>query len=278
MLRAAVRGKIHGLTYLNIRMTRPTSPDLLHKPLSDEDMARFAALLEDVSERTEQGLSLEHVDGFITALICGPRQILPAEYFPVLLGEGGWGIFDNAAQVAVFQSFFHRRWNQVVRALNAPIEKLTDPVALEPLIMDWEGLLEELPEDERAQLEAEGLPAFASVWAAGFLQVLDTWEADWELPVDSKDEAFVDEMLDPFFVLITPPEDLTPDEHNTRREEYVAMVIWSAYELRDFWRDRGCASMRAPVRPVTDLGRNALCPCGSGKIFKQCCGTEQQFH
>lgn len=259
-------------------MARPPTPDKLNAPLTDDEMTVFAALLDDASERTEQGLSLEHVDGFITALICSPRQIMPSEYFPVLLGEAGLAIFGDAVEAEQFMSLFTRRWNQVARALNAPIESLADPAALEPLIMDWDGLLEELPPDERASLEAAGLPEFASVWAAGFLQVIDVWDADWTLPVDSKDEAFVDEMLDSFFVLITPAEDLTADERNIRREDHVAQAIWSAYELRDFWRDRGCATTRTPMRKLAEPGGNVSCPCGSGKKYKQCCGTAEKLH
>jgi uncharacterized protein len=257
-------------------MSRPqNNPNL---PLTDDEIALFAALLEDLSDRTEQGLSLEHVDGFISALICSPRLIMPSEYFPVLFGEKGLAIFSDEHEINTFMSLYNRRWNQVARALNAPIDNLADPAALEPLIMDWDGLLQELPPDERASLEAENLPQFASVWAAGFLQVIDVWEADWNLPTDSKDEAFVDEMLDPFFVLITPEEDLTPDERNTSRDEVVAMAIWSAYELRDFWRDRGSVSSRTPVRKVAEPGRNDPCPCGSGKKFKLCCGAADKLH
>lgn len=261
-----------------IRMARAPTLNKLNAPLTDDELTVFAALLEDVSERTEQGLSLEHVDGFITALNCGPRLILPSEYFPVLLGDAGLAIFKDAAELEQFMSLFNRRWNQVAQALSAPIDNLADPAALEPLIMDWDGLLEELPPEERASLIADGLPEFASVWAAGFLQVLDVWESDWSLPIDSKDEAFVDEMLDPFFVLITPQEDLTPDERNTRREDYVAMAIWSAYELRDFWRDRGCAPSRTSEASNAESGRDVRCPCGSGKKYKQCCGAAEKLH
>ena len=258
-------------------MARTPPPNKLDAPLSDAELAVFAGLLEDVSERTEQGLSLEHLDGFITALICSPRLIMPSEYLPVLLGSAGMAVFTTPDEAGQFMAFLQRRWNQVVQALNAPIDSLADPGALEPLIMDWEGLLEELPPDERASLLADGFPEFASVWAAGFLQVLDVWEADWALPADSKDEAFVDEMLDSFFVLITPQEDLTPDERSTRREDHVAMAIWSAYELRDFWRDRGHAPSM-PLRKAAEPDRNVLCPCGSGKKYKQCCGTVEKLH
>ena len=258
-------------------MARTPPRNKLDAPLSDAELAVFAGLLEDVSERTEQGLSLEHLDGFITALICSPRLIMPSEYLPVLLGNAGMAVFTTPDEAGQFMAFLQRRWNQVVQALNAPIDSLADPGALEPLIMDWEGLLEELPPDERASLLADGFPEFASVWAAGFLQVLDVWEADWALPADSKDEAFVDEMLDSFFVLITPQEDLTPDERSTRREDHVAMAIWSAYELRDFWLDRGYAPSM-PLRKAAEPDRNVLCPCGSGKKYKQCCGTVEKLH
>ena len=275
---ASVRRAVKSMDHIGKHaMPRPSS-NTLHKPLTAPDITAFAALLEDLSERTEQGLSLEHVDGFITALLCGPREIPPAEYFPVLFGEANTAIFREPHEQAQFMSLFQRRWHQIAQALAAPIETLNDPAALEPLIMDWDGLLEELPPGERAELEADGLPEFASVWAAGFLQVLDAWEADWTLPVDSKDEAFVDEMLDPFFVLITPPEDWTPDERALPREDYVAMAIWSAYELRDFWHDRGCTSTRTSISASAAATRNAPCPCGSGKPFKHCCGAAENLH
>jgi uncharacterized protein len=165
-----------------------------------------------------------------------------------------------------------------VRALNAPIDSLDDPAALVPLIMDWEGLLDDVSPDERARIETAGVPPFGSVWAAGFLQVVDEWADDWDLPPDSKDEAFVDEMLEPLFVLITPHDELTPEELASSRDEYVAMAIWSAYELRDFWRDRGSVGARTPLRKAATPGRNDACPCGSGKKFKQCCGAADKLH
>jgi uncharacterized protein len=59
--------------------------------------------------------------------------------------------------------------------------------------------------------------------------------------VDSKDEAFVDEVLDPFYVLAAPLDELSPEERAIRREDHVALAIWGAYELREFWLDRGQA-------------------------------------
>lgn len=211
-------------------------------PLGEKDIADLADLLDAAATRTDAPLSLEGLDGFITALQCGPRPIAEADYFTELFGQADpAALFDDAAAYQRFQALFTRRWQEIARALAAPIDSLSDPQALQPLIMDWEGMLAALPKHDAAALRAEGVPAYAGIWAAGFLQVVEHWEADWELPPDSKDEAFVDEMLDPLYVLMTPTEEWTDEERETRREDYVAMAIWSCYELRDFWRDRGQA-------------------------------------
>jgi uncharacterized protein len=210
--------------------------------LTEDDIATLADLIDEAAGRTDAPLSLEGMDGFITALQCAPRPLPEAIYLPVLFGQDDpAALFADAAAYPRFHALLTRRWNEIARALAAPIDDLNDPRALSPLIMDWEGLLAELPKKEAAALRAEGVPPYASIWAAGFLQVVEHWEDDWALPPDSKDEAFVDEMLDPLYVLMTPPEDWSEDERQTSRNDYVAMAIWSCYELRDFWRDRGQA-------------------------------------
>jgi uncharacterized protein len=210
--------------------------------LDESDIATLADLIDEAAGRTDAPLSLEGMDGFITALQCAPRPIAEEAYFPVLFGQDDPAtLFANAAEYGRFHALLTRRWNEIARALAAPIENLGDPRALSPLIMDWEGLLAELPKKDAAALRAEGVPPYASIWAAGFLQVVEHWEDDWALPPGSKDEDFVDEMLDPLYVLMTPPEEWTEEEQQTSRNDYVAMAIWSCYELRDFWRDRGQA-------------------------------------
>jgi uncharacterized protein len=211
-------------------------------PLTEDDIATLADLLDEAAGRTDAPLSLEGMDGFITALQCAPRPVAEEDFLPVLFGQDDPAtLFDNAAEYSRFHALLTRRRNEIARALAAPIDDLTDPRALTPLIMDWEGMLADLPKEEAAAIRVEDVPAYASIWAAGFLQVVEHWEHDWALPPDSKDEAFVDEMLDPLYVLMTPPEEWTEEEQQTSRNDYVAMAIWSCYELRDFWRDRGQA-------------------------------------
>jgi len=210
-------------------------------PLSDDEIDALADLVDLIDECTDVPVSLEGLDGFVTALVCSPRAILPEEYFPVLLerDDGLDAVFEDEADTARFLALFERRRNEIARALAAPIEDLTDPRALSPLIMDWNGLLAELPPAEAKQLKAAGIPPYAQLWASGFLLAVEHWEDDWALPAGSKDEAFVDEVLDPFYVLAAPLDDLSPEERAVRREDHVALALWGAYELREFWLDRG---------------------------------------
>ena len=214
-----------------------------HAPLSDADIDELADLVDLIDERTDVPVSLEALDGFITALVCSPRAIPPEAYFPVLFerDDGIATVFEDAADEARFLALFERRRNEIARALAAPIENLADPKALSPLVMDWNGLLAELPPDEARRLKAAGIPPYAQLWAAGFLLAVEHWEDDWTLPEGSKDEAFVDEVLDPLYVLAAPLEELTPEERAVRREDHLALALWGAYELREFWLDRGQA-------------------------------------
>lgn len=221
-------------------MSAPKSPNA---PLSDDEIDALADLVDLIDERTDVPVSLEGLDGFVTALACSPRVIPPEEYFPVLLdrNDGLDAVFEDEADAARFLALFERRRKEIARALAAPIEDLTDSRALSPLIMDWNGLLAELPLAEAKQLKAAGIPPYAQLWAAGFLLTVEHWENDWRLPTGSKDEAFVDEVLDPFYVLAAPLDELTPEERAVRREDHVALALWGAYELREFWLDRGQA-------------------------------------
>jgi uncharacterized protein len=219
-------------------MSAPQSPNA---PLSDADVDALADLVDLVDERTDVPVSLEGLDGFLVALACSPRALPPEEYFPVLLDlpDGLATVFEAGADEARFLALVERRRNEIARALAAPIEDLADRRALSPLVMDWQGLLAELPPAEAKRLKDAGIPPYAQLWAGGFLLAVEHWEADWELPAGSKDEAFVDEMLDPFYVLAAPLDELSPEERAVRREDHLAMAIWGAYELREFWLDRG---------------------------------------
>jgi SEC-C motif-containing protein len=74
-----------------------------------------------------------------------------------------------------------------------------------------------------------------------------------------------------------------PDDQ-TGTVEFVARLVVDGradvhHEISRFRRDAGqwvyidgSFPTNAKAKPVTKIGRNDPCPCGSGKKFKQCCG------
>lgn len=86
-------------------------------PLSDDEIDALADLVDVIDERTDVPVSLEGLDGFVTALLCGPRAIPPEEYFPVLLDrdDGLVTAFDDEADAARFLALFERRRNEIAR-------------------------------------------------------------------------------------------------------------------------------------------------------------------
>jgi len=91
-------------------------------PLNDDDIAELADLIDDAAARTDAPLSLEGVDGFVTALQCAPRPIAAESYLPVLFEHDAPAtLFADAVQYGRFEALLGRRWNEIARALAAPI-------------------------------------------------------------------------------------------------------------------------------------------------------------
>lgn len=260
----------------------PTQPSVnLDQPLSNDEIDAFAELIETLEDQTDFPLDLEALDGFITALICSPRLVMPSEYLPHLFGEDLEAAFPDPAQFTRFMSFFTRRWNSVAQALNTPVDDLSQPAALVPFLTDWESTLAEMPAPERAEIEALGFAETGKAWAMGFLWVVETWEDDWTLPEEDEDNAeTLEVMLDPFYTLALPEAELADEDREYDRDARIAMAIWSAYDLRQFWREAVSANAppRVPIRQAAEPGRNEMCPCGSGKKFKKCCGSAEKLH
>ena len=265
--------------------------------LQPEDFDTLEDLLEDLRTRYDETPQWEFCEGFMAALICSRREIPPSEYLPVLLdigGEGSEGAFADAEQEAQFMGLWQRRWQQVAAALDAPVDNLEDERAYMPEVMDIRGMMAALSPEERAEAlkgEDEALPAFAQVWALGFMFAVESWPDDWTAPGRDKDAAkALDAALDAIVALSeddTGPAEISPYAHDEKdgddgepapapsmshaRLEAFGEALWAVYELRDLWRSIGprVAQVFAEATP----GRNDACPCGSGKKYKKCHGA-----
>lgn len=240
-------------------------------PLDDADLDRLDALLADCVERSEAVPDLEQLDGVLAALACGPRPSAWRELVPRVLGDAL--PFADAAQAEEAWGLIERRFEQVRRAIDAPVQRLDDERALGPLLTDWSAVLAELTDEERRQFGE--VPAFGALWASGFLQAVDALEDDWLLPADDEGNEFVDGCLQPFEALASDDAELPPEVREMSRDERLADALWAVYDLRDFWRERAASKPVQPARKAATPGRNDPCPCGSGRKYKKCHGAWQ---
>ena len=249
-----------------------------YAPLSLDEIAAFAELLDEIGDRTDFPLELEALDGLICALHCAPRPIEPGEYLPALLGEDYMAAFSSATQCAEFMDFFNRRWHDVGAALAQPVEDLTEPGALVPLLNDWETTLAEMTSEERAEVTALDIAYTGMAWAEGFVWGVEHWEDEWTLPAGHALEDVLDALLDPFYILTIPDTEQATHEREHTRQEWIGAAILAAYDLRGFWQRVADYTPSAPMRNTPNPGRNDICPCGSGKKFKKCCGAPEKLH
>ncbi len=260
-------------------------PELMSMPLSPEEYDEIDAILDELRTRYDETPQWEFCEGFMAALICCRRPILPSEYLPVLLaigleGEEDEGSFADDAQSQRFIELWTRRWNEVAQALDAEVDSLDHESAYQPEVLDVRGAVAALPEDERAVEPDEALPAFAQVWALGFMFAVEAWPEEWSPPRDKEAVKWLDGALDAIVVLTeedTEPPTLSvfdengPPSLSVKRLNAFADAIWAVYDLRELWRNFGPRVQT--VHKAATPARNDPCPCGSGKKYKKCCGA-----
>ena len=180
-------------------MTEPTSPtpstDDLDDPtgapaaaLGPEELEEIDNILDDLRSRGEEIPQWEFCDGFMTALICSRRPIAPAEYLPMLLGDGAeldvaegdplpqLPAFADAAQQARFLELWNRRWAEIVTQLDTDVKTLDDDRTFQPEAMDMRGAVASLTDEQRAEMgDDQEVPSFGQVWALGFMFAVENW-------------------------------------------------------------------------------------------------------
>ncbi len=286
-------------------MTEPTSPTPSTDDLDDPTAAPAAALspealeeiddiLDDLRARGEEIPQWEFCDGFMTALICSRRPIAPAEYLPMLLGDGAeldvaegaplpqLPAFADAAQQARFLELWDRRWAEIVTQLDTDVKTLDDDRTFQPEAMDMRGAVASLTDEQRAEMgdEEQEIPSFGQVWALGFMFAVENWPEDWAAPRDKEAAKWLDNALESIVALTEDdtgkPEVCMYDEDgppstSQARVEAFGEAIWAVYDLRQLWKSMG--PRVETVRKAPEPGRNDPCHCGSGKKYKKCHGA-----
>jgi len=241
--------------------------------LAPEELEELDNLLDDLRTRGEEIPQWEFCDGFMTALICSRRPIAPAEYLPMLLGDGAelevadgeplplLPAFADAAQQERFMALWMRRWNEIVTQLDTDVKTLDDDRTFQPEAMDMRGAVASLPEDQRAEMAGQEIPSFGQVWALGFMFAVENWPEDWAAPRDKEAAKWLDDALDSIVALT---------EDDTGKPE-VCMFSEDGPPSTSQARVEAFARVET-LRKAPEPGRNDPCHCGSGKKYKKCHG------
>ena len=257
--------------------TSPATPthQAEHTPLGPDDFDAQDTVLDTLREQDDEIPQWEFCEGFLAALVCTRRVITPEEYWPVLLGD----TFQPMAHME-FVLRWKQRWVEVATALDAPVQTLDDDRTYQPEALDTLGAVLSLPEAERGDTDLSTLPAYAQVWAIGFMYAVETWPEDWAAPRDKEAAQMLDGALNTIVALTEGDtgkpsvsmfaEDGPPSVSDQRLEDFGA-AIWATYELRQLWQSMG--PRVETIRKAPEPGRNDLCHCGSGKKYKKCHGA-----
>ena len=264
-------------------------------PLEIEAFDELDAILDDMRTRYDETPQWEFCEGFMAAVICMRRPVGEDEYLAALLGtpmagdgadasDDDGGSFLDAAQRERFLTLWRQRWIEVATALDSEVDSLEDDRCYHPEVMDLRGAVADMPPDEQAKFKAdihdELLPAFAQVWALGFMFAVEYWPEEWAAPRDKDAAKWLNGALDAIVAMteddsaapeVSPLSDDGAPSTSIARINAFGEAIWAVYDLRELWKTIG--PRVETVRAMATPGRNDVCHCGSGKKYKKCHGA-----
>ncbi|MEX2615474.1 MAG: UPF0149 family protein [Alphaproteobacteria bacterium] len=197
----------------------------------------------------DDAMLLSELDGFLAGVIVCPDLIMPGEWMPVIWGDDEGPEFDGVEELKTVSNLILGHYNDIIRQL--------DRGRYHPIFdIDFDGTI------------------LWETWIEGFMEAMrlrpDAWIACVGIEdADLQQALFV---LSRLTELATNPNDIEPLEIDEELEDLAPDLI--AAHVKILHRVR-LAQTKPHVASVDgkqpNPGRNAPCPCGSGKKFKKCC-------
>lgn len=229
-------------------------------PLSESELDELEAFL-DRDGLPEGCMDLSMLDGFCTALAIGPGFLLPSQWLPVV-----WGETEDDPLPFESSEEAERITELVLRFYNDRIESLVEDVdAFSPLVYE-------------SDIDGETLPLLDS-WCTGFIAAVELDPDGWHPLLEAPTEA-EGGLLTPMLLYGTE-EGMNELQSNAalkdRHADFADALGPCVLGIREYWlpHRKGKSTFR---RESEKVGRNDLCPCGSGKKFKKCCGSGERLH
>ena len=229
-------------------------------PLTDEELDELDQFL--TSDATpEECMDIAMLDGFLTALVIGPNTIMPSQWLPAIWGETEEEemVWDSAEQTRRILGLVMRMYNDRVQDLHEEID------AYDPLIY---------------QSQHEGKPVpILDEWCMGFIRAIQLDPEGWQ-PIVEADTQEAGGLLTPMLLYGTEEgwNELKENQALADRHlDFADAIGPCVIGIRDYWlpQRKEAATYR---RETAKVGRNDLCPCGSGKKYKKCCGSGEKLH
>jgi uncharacterized protein len=225
--------------------------------LSDGEFDELCDLLTKIGP---SALSMEAVDGLFCALISGPEMVMPSEYLPQIWGEDA--VFDHQGDIDRVIGLLMRHWNTIADTLQATLKAAE--VYMPVLFVRDDGVT---PGND---------------WAQGFMRGTLIRPKFWNDLMHSEEHG---DLLLPILMLAhehdPDPTMRPPPVPPEKREDILMAMIASVTRIyRHFepLRRSNPGGFQTPPhtqrRTGPKIGRNAACPCGSGKKFKHCCALD----
>jgi uncharacterized protein len=229
----------------------------LSRPLDDTELEELARFLDEHAVPRD-GMSLEMLDGYLTAIVSGPDMVPPSEWMPYLWQpEGGEYEWESAAQAQRVLDLIMRHMNGIVTLLAMAGDDYS------PLLNDY---------------DFDGTSVtFAQEWTLGYLQGVGLREEAWQPLLEDPDYA---EDFDAIESLAEGPEDESEEtarRTQTERDEQIGAMIGFIVDAHQHWT-QARSGPRTPARAAPKPARNDPCPCGSGRKYKVCCGAGATAH
>lgn len=225
--------------------------------IDDKTIDELEGLLGRFS--SSESMNLEMMDGFFAALHCCPDMIPPSQYLSEIWGGGEMPdeeSFEDEEEANLFFSAVMNHWNNVG-------DRLNKDRAFLPLIDD----------------EVEFL---AERWAQGFLQGIRHAGGDWVDLLHDEDNGGSAVVLFALAHQDDPDPAMRPFEEpasDDKREDLLVHLAASVTNVYQYFEgQRRFNTIQAKEsgvikRSSPKIGRNAPCPCGSGKKYKKCCAS-----
>jgi len=229
--------------------------------LSDAEFTELNGFLAQVDDGKIQ--NTEALDGFFAALACCPDLIMPSEYLPVIQRGGtedGDLIFESLEEAQRFTMLVSRHWNYVNH-------QLSDGEVYLPLVL----------ENQRGEYGGND-------WANGFMTGTHLRHGIWSELINDEEHGGP---IVPIMALAYenhPDPKMRPFKEpidDKKRDDLILASAAGVMRMHAYFfaqRSSYLPETGTFIRRRKKVGRNAPCPCGSGKKYKQCCGRNPTLH